>query len=297
MAHTLFVGDISLDLSLLVPHVPEPDEKVHCTGAQEGVGGVIANTAVAFARAGGDGILEVQIGDDLASRQVITAIGEEPLTLAPTVVPGLLCRVVTVLEPHGEKRLLLYPGVSLFPDAAVVENLQLTGILHLHTALFGPSGRRLIARARHLGVGWSLDLEPATFGQNIEELADVLDGAELVFVNDRAAQKLGNDPVGLLQAMGVKSVVRTLGAQGAEFHSGGSIIRAVPPSGLPIVDTTGAGDCLAGWFLAGRAAGIGADLALSRAVRAASISCGRLGAQSAYPTAAEIENLAIAEEI
>ena len=290
MAHTLFVGDISLDLSLLAPHMPAPDEKVHCTGSTEGIGGVVTNTAVAFGRAGGDAVLFTSLGTDHASGQMRREAAALPLDYRPAIVPGGLCRVVTVIEPHGEKRLLLYPGVTIYPEAEQIEALSLDGMAHVHTACFGPGAALLIARARELGLSWSIDLEPATFAAGIEGLADVLDGAKLAFINERAANAIGEDPVGRLRGIGVGTVVRTRGPLGAELHDGDSVLSATPPTGLDIVDTTGAGDCLAGWFLAGMAAGWSMERVLARAVTAATIACTRVGAQTAYPTLPEIEN-------
>lgn len=289
MAQTLFVGDISLDLSLLAPHIPAPDEKVHCTGSTEGIGGVVTNTAVAFGRAGGDAVLFTPLGTDHASAQMLQIAGSLPLDYRPAVVPGGLCRVVTVIEPHGEKRLLLYPGVTIYPELTPIEAFSLEGIGHVHTACFGPGATRLIERARGLGLSWSIDLEPATFPAGIETLADVLDGANIVFLNERAAGSLGDDPVDRLRTLGVGAVVRTRGPLGAEWHDGDVVLTAAPPKGLDIVDTTGAGDCLAGWFLAGLSAGWPMQRVLDRAVAAASIACTRVGAQTAYPTLPEIE--------
>ena len=54
----MFVGAISVDLTMTVDHVPAPDEKVHA----ESSGGVVANAAVACARAGGRVRLVFQVG-------------------------------------------------------------------------------------------------------------------------------------------------------------------------------------------------------------------------------------------
>jgi len=292
----LFVGDISLDLSLSASHIPVPDEKVHCSSAFEGIGGVVTNTAVAFVKAGGQAILVVQVGDDPASEAVGSQLAYAGLDFRPRHVAGGLCRVVTILEPHGEKRLLLYPGVSIFPDEATVASLDLTAASHLHTSCFGSAAYSLVQRARDAGMTWSIDLEPATFAGSIEVVADVLDGADVVFVNDRAAEAIGPNPLQCLRSLGVKSIVRTRGPLGAELHTGDTVIAARLPAGLPIIDTTGAGDCLAGWFLSGCAAGWSRATALGRAVNAATFSCGRVGAQTGYPTLEDIQNFPIKTE-
>ena len=296
MKQSLFVGDISLDLSLSASHIPAPDEKVHCSSAAEGVGGVITNTAMAFAKAGGEAVLAVQLGEDDASRTIHGQLRHPGLHFRPIHVPGGLCRVVTILEPHGEKRLLLYPGVSIFPDEPVAAAIDLAGMSHLHTACFGSAAHVLVERARAAGLSWSLDLEPATFGGGIETLADILSGCAIAFVNDRAAQAIGPDAVQRLHAMGVQAVIRSRGPLGAEYHGRGRALVARPPAGLPILDTTGAGDCLAGWFLAGQAAGWPIETALARAVTAATLSCARIGAQTGYPGLAEVQSFPIKTE-
>lgn len=296
MSRYLFVGDISLDLSMSAPHVPAPDEKVHCSGIAEGIGGVVTNTAVAFAGAGGHPTLVTQLGDDLASRSMLAHMHELALDFRPATIPGALCRVVTILEPHGEKRLLLYPGVSIYPDADVVANIDLSGFSHIHTSFFGAAAHRLVERARFENLSWSIDLEPATFSGGIDELADALSGAAVVFVNDRAAAALGDDPVAKLHAMGAQTIIRSRGADGAELHQDGGVIAARPPLGVPIVDTTGAGDCLAGWFLAGKAAGWPSEITLGRAVIAATLSCRSVGAQSGYPSLEDVKSYSVNTE-
>ncbi|WP_251977178.1 carbohydrate kinase family protein [Salinicola avicenniae] len=285
MTRILVIGDISLDLTLTTPHVPAPDEKVVCHDLKEGLGGVAANTAIAAARAGVDVVFAGCLGDDDASRAARHALQDAPLELRLSVRSGALCRAVTMVEPAGEKRLLLYPGLSIYPPRDAIEALDLDDIDHLHTAIYGDAGFRLIERARDRGITWSLDLEPATFPDGITQLACVIEGAEYVLVNDRAAEAIGPDAVGSLVDMGARHVIRTMGAKGASLHDAGKrqIAHVATPEGLPIVDTTGAGDCLAGWLLRSRQAGHTLETALTDAVMAATRACGRLGTQDAFP--------------
>lgn len=287
MTRILIVGDISLDLTLTTPHVPAPDEKVICHSLHEGLGGVAANTAIAAARAGVDTVFAGCLGSDDASRVARHALQEEPLELRLSVRPGALCRAVTMVEPVGEKRLLLYPGLSIYPPRDAIETLVLDDIDHLHTAVYGAAGVRLIERARDHGITWSLDLEPATFPDGITQLASVIEGAEYVLVNDRAADAIGPDAVGRLIDMGARNVIRTMGPDGASLHDARKrqIARVAAPADLPVVDTTGAGDCLAGWLLRSRQPGHTLETALADAVVAATRACGRLGTQDAFPYA------------
>jgi ribokinase len=68
----------------------------------------------------------------------------------------------------------------------------------------------------------------------------------------------------------------------APIHIGGHKVATL--------DTTGAGDCLAGWFAAELAAGRSLEDAARRANAAAAISVTRAGAGSSMPTRSEAEN-------
>jgi len=294
MGRILFAGDITWDQAFRLTHLPAADEKLHASGFAEGLGGVACNAAVAAARAGAGVALLAAIGDDAPAQTARALLAAEGVLswLAPH--PGPTCRVVTLVEPHGEKRLVLYPGVSLYPGPDDVALIDWREIGHLHTAIYGPAGRALVAAARQAGRSWSLDLEPATFAAGIGTLAAEIDGAQAVFVNDRAAAAIGGDAAAVLGGMGAHRVIRTRGAAGASLHETGGNGRATslavaPPPGIDIVDTTGAGDCLAGWYLAGTARGQTPFAALEAAVTAATFSCSHPGTQPGFPTLREFE--------
>lgn len=279
----LFVGDASLDLTLRIPRVPEPDEKIRVDTIAEAPGGVVTNAAVAASRTGARVRLLLNLGSDFASETFEKCISNETLSMEAEHGQGALCRATILLDRDGEKRLLLCPGQSMYPTLAQVENTDLTNVGWVHTASYDiVAATRLAARCRTAGIPWSVDLEPATFPNGIASLAPVLSGAATVFCNNRAADRLGRDPVGALRDLGVLSVVATRGPAGAVlYQSGDTVAVAAPP--VTLLDTTGAGDCLAGWFVAERLRGTSPADAMRRAVAAATFSCGRLGAYASFP--------------
>ncbi|HEY0208926.1 carbohydrate kinase family protein [Acerihabitans sp.] len=280
----LFVGDISLDTTLSMAAIPQPDEKVLARITSESAGGVVSNAALACRMAGADVRLALETGDDLVADPLLHGLRQSGLRVIGRKMPGRTCRAIILLEPHGEKRLLLEPGVSLYPSLEWVKTLDLDGIDWVHTAAYGEGAWHLIEQCRKAGCKWSLDLEPATFAQGLEPLYPLLAGAEAVFCNQRALRQLGDDAVARLLALKVNAVVCTLGPQGARYVSAAEDIRARYPVEPVIVDTTGAGDCLAGWFIAGRLAGKSVQRSLTQAVFAATYSCGGMGAQPSYPS-------------
>ncbi|WP_213992308.1 carbohydrate kinase family protein [Sodalis sp. dw_96] len=280
----LFVGDISLDTTLLMDKMPQPDEKLLVSITNEMPGGVVTNAALACRLAGAEVGLAVETGDDLFAESLLTPLRAAGIDVTGGRKPGRTCRAIVLLDAHGEKRLLLEPGVSMYPGAGMLSALDWREVGWLHTAVYSGAAESVIEHCRTAGIAWSIDLEPATFMGGLAPLHSVLDGAETVFCNQRALAQIGGDPVGQLLALGVKSVICTLGPQGARYVSAGACHHARFAGKAVVVDTTGAGDCLAGWYIARRLGGLSIPAALREAVYAATYSCGGMGAQSSYPT-------------
>ncbi|SEP95956.1 ribokinase [Faunimonas pinastri] len=285
----LFIGDVSWDLTFAVSHVPAPDEKVHAGALFASAGGVVVNAAVAASCAGARPTTLLRLGDDATGRLVEADLGAKGVRVRSTSVAGATCHVVIMIEPHGEKRMVLYPGVSMYPADELIVATDFSAAPWVHTSVYDRQAASLVVgKCREHGVRWSLDLEPATFPDGIETLSDHLDGAELVFCNARSAAQLGGDPVEILQGLGVRNVVLTLGPDGAAWHGRQGTFSVAAPHGK-VVDTTGAGDCLAGWLIAELLADTAPEIALRNAVAAATLSCGIAGAQASYPTRAQVE--------
>ena len=121
----------------------------------------------------------------------------------------------------------------------------------------------ILRRAREAGLIVSLDTDWDTEGQ-WAELIDPLCGLiDYFFVNTLEGRCLtgSSDPRGIaehLRGRGAGAVIVKTGRRGcAVFHEGGSFRS--PAFDAPVVDTTGAGDCFCGGFLAGLARGAGLE--------------------------------------
>ncbi|HWA79083.1 MAG TPA: PfkB family carbohydrate kinase, partial [Acetobacteraceae bacterium] len=146
----------------------------------------------------------------------------------------------------------------------------------------------LVRRARARGARILLNLAPPR-----RLPADVLAALDLLLVNeDEAGWLAGNlgtaaDAPSLAAKLGI-AVVRTLGAGGAEAAGWGERIR-LPAFPVNVIDTTGAGDCLAGVLAAALDRGCGLREGLARAIAAAGLCCARAGSQGSLPIAAETD--------
>ncbi|MBP0446112.1 1-phosphofructokinase [Roseomonas sp. SSH11] len=223
-------------------------------------------------------------------------------------VPGSTRTNVKIVEDDERVTDLNFPGfaVDAAAEAALLQALREAAAEAGWVALCGslPKGAspdlhaRLLAEARRAGAKVLLDASGAPFAAGLaagpdcikpngEELGALL-GERIEGVADAVAA------IGKVQARGVRTVIVSLGAEGAVFAEGDKRVHAV---GRPRVlrSTVGAGDAMvAGWLMGGLR---GLDLA-ERARLATAFS---LGALSTFgprlPDAAEIASLANAVEV
>ncbi|HEY1205519.1 MAG: carbohydrate kinase family protein [Bryobacteraceae bacterium] len=140
----------------------------------------------------------------------------------------------------------------------------------------------ILGRAHAAGLATSVDTGWDSLGRWIEDLAPGLPWTDLLFVNQDEAQRLGgasdirNAAHRLLEG-GARTVVVKLGAQGCAVFDAAGELR-VPAFDVAVVDTTGAGDCFAGAFLAAIERGLGRAEAARFANASAALSVQRLGA-------------------
>jgi 2-dehydro-3-deoxygluconokinase len=176
------------------------------------------------------------------------------------------------------------------PDAFVegVGILLVTGV----TLAISPSAAAAArdaadrARARGARIAFVVNHRPA-LDPDAALLRDWAAAADIVItsVEDAAAV---SGIAALCDDDDPREVVLTAGGEPASVRwPGGRERRAVPAA--PVVDAAGAGDALAGAYLASRLAGLQPPAALARGVVAASLSVARAGCAASYPTAAELE--------
>jgi sulfofructose kinase len=310
----LCVGHAAYDLVYSVDHHPEADEKCLASGLLMCGGGPAANAAVTVARLGGIAAFAGYLGRDvfgdmhfeeLLSEGVITSMvvrGRHPTPLSSIIVkPGGKRTVIThkgsppVLEPDQVDFTRVRPGAILFdghqPAISVplarkarTENIPTildAGSVHKGTTELAPLCGYLAASekcARDL----SGEKDPARALGFLARIAPVavitLGEAGLVWAYGTVGPASRN--VEIAQASG-----------GGRRDSGN---QAPPPRRLgafPVdaVDTTGAGDIFHGAFALRIARGEKIPGALRYASAAAALGCTGLGARTAIPAKAEVE--------
>ena len=293
----LVIGSSNTDLVLTCRALPRPGETLLGGDFRQSHGGKGANQAVAAARAGGKVVFVGARGDDDFGRSAAAALKVEGIDVRRFAIkPGAPSGVALILV-GGRTRENLIGVAASANDALGVDDLRAleaefpkAGVVvaQLETPL--PAVREAARLARRHGVPFLLNPAPARVlpGALLKQV-DVLTPNE----HEAAAMTGIGDPrrAGLrLFRQGCRHVVITLGAKGALLVDGDGV-RLFPAPKVKPVDTVGAGDCFTGWLAVGLAERLPIAAAIGRALRAASLSVTRPGAQDAMPRRRELDSL------
>jgi len=263
---------------------------------RQGYGGDAANTAVMAARLGGARFCG-RVGDDalgrlllefwrrsgVDTRSVVTDDGPTGIYVNERLAGGG-CRFHYHRRGSAGSRLSSDDVTDAFLDG--LGALHFTGVTLAISTSAAAAARLAARRARERGtiVSFAVNHRPA-LRPDARELSAAAHGADIVFVSSEESELVFGAGA---PSTAAQEVVHTLGADGAvAFVKGEEIRIAAPP--VASVDASGAGDALAGVYLAERVAGVPAERALTRAVAAATLSCRSFGAALSYPDAAELD--------
>ena len=285
-------GSINMDLVVTAERHPKVGETVPGRELHVLPGGKGANQALAAARLGARARLVGKIGRDGFGDRLFSFLNEQGLDLDFTTRTGQAGTGTALIVVAGaDNSIVVVPGANGLLTPADVEIVPIAAGDVLVSQFEIPEATILTFFARGKRAGATTVLNPAPAKRcapALLALADVLvvNETELAFFLDTAVK----DVVGAareLRARADQIVVVTLGAAGAVAITGEREISA-PGREVPVVDTTGAGDCFVGALAARLAAGDDLENALHYANVAASLSVQRLGAATSMPTAAEI---------
>ncbi len=287
-------GSVNIDHVHRVPHFPRAGETLADLGYARHLGGKGLNQAIAARRAGASVRMAGAIGTDgLWIAERLAAEGIDIANLA--VLDAPTGHAVIYVAPDGENSIVIHAGANRAMEPGLVDRALAAAapgdwwLVQNETAHVRESAER--ARAAGLRVAFAA----APFDAALT--AGMLGVADLLALNEVEALDLcratGSDP----ESWPVAAVLITLGAQGVRLiaaegwpaASGAKTAIERPARIVEVCDTTGAGDCFLGCFLASLDMGLPAAAALDRATLAAAISVTRPGAADAMPTAAEIE--------
>lgn len=291
----LGVGDADVDLFLATPSLPGHDEKVLGRLLGEFPGGIVANFCHAAARLGARTALATVVGDDAYGGMALAGLRRAGVNLDLTRVKrgGRTYFCVVFLDATGEKALTVVETDCMAPrpDDVDLERFARARLVHLMASNLEDT-IRFARAAKTRGALVSLDVEPTTVGADPTRFDELLASVDLVFPNLAGLRRLaaGDELAGArrLLARGPRLVVVTMGAAGCLVVSTDGTAR-VPAIRVPVVDTTGAGDCFNGAFVAAYLRGWEPARCARFASAAAAIAVQQVGGQTGAPTWVEVE--------
>ncbi|SDT11124.1 ribokinase [Nocardioides scoriae] len=289
MGTVLVVGGVNQDVTVRAPVRPGGGETVVGDGPQVSGGGKGANQAAAAAYAGARVLLCAVVGDDAAGREQLAQLQAARVDTSrvrrdPTTATGT---ALIVLTPDGENSIVVGAGANALLSgddvrAALTDGSGEAGSPAVDVVLGQnePGAEPVDAAAREAvarGVRFVLNPAP-TAGLHPDTLA----AADPLVVNEHEAADLlrehGADLAAhapaadlarpLAERLGCRSVVVSLGSQGAVVVTGRTELRVSSPR-VAAVDTTGAGDVLVGTIAAMLADGTPLAEAVTEACSAA----------------------------
>ncbi|MBX7546705.1 ribokinase [Streptomyces sp. NPDC004232] len=292
----LVVGSANADLVIDVERRPAAGETVLGGDLAVHPGGKGANQAVAAARLGADTALLARVGDDGHGRLLLDSLRAAGVDTVGVLVGGAPTGVALItVDPSGDNSIVVSPGA----------NARLT-----------PADVRAAGSLFHASrvVSAQLEIPLETVAEVVRQLppdtrfvlnpspprplpAQVMAACDPLIVNEHEARiVLGDacvsdepaDWAKLLLARGPRSVVVTLGAEGALVCDSSGVTR-VPSVKVDAVDTTGAGDAFTAALAWKLGSGASPAEAAGYAARVGAAAVTKRGAQESYPTAREVD--------
>jgi sugar/nucleoside kinase (ribokinase family) len=233
------------------------------------VGGAALHITLAAARAGQCAAPIAVIGNDLA--WILRAPELAALDLRQVAVAdGPSCSFTMTYDQAGDLQAVdCHYGVATRLTKHAAGVLSRADYAHLHVCCRRPLDVALIlAGLVDREAAFSVDFYSPSAPALLPAAAPALPHAHIVFVNAAEYQHLAaiTDPAAL------RMIVVTDGPRPVRLLTGGRpIVQIRPPPG-PVVEATGAGDTLAGCFLAAYLIGLDHATALRHAVEAATAS-------------------------
>lgn len=289
------MGGSAVDLILSVPRLPKPDEKLVAEYVGRVGGGFIANTACASARLGLHVGWTGQVGDDDNGNYLLDEFKHYGIDYSTVSIHNEKTTdfCVILIDPTGERTILVVPTLWTPPllKNEVIHSLRNTRIAYSMPR--EPEWFLPFAQTVHEGGGKvAIDIEDNAPVSGNDLISD-LHQTDIIFCNKNGLHFITNlnnqdKSIEFILSLGVKTIVVTRGKDGASVYAPGEN-HHIDGFSVPVVDSTGAGDCFHAAFIYGLLANWPLKQSLHFANAAGAISVQQQGARGALPTSAEIE--------
>jgi ribokinase len=295
----IVIGSSNTDMVIRSQKMPRPGETVLGGDFMMNQGGKGANQAVAVAKLGGNTMFIGKIGNDIFGKQTVEMLGKLGIDTTHVTISDRPSGVALInVDASGENSIAVASGANadLTPadiDAAEndIANAALI-IMQLESPLETVEYAAKVAK-KH-GVTVILNPAPApaqplsaSLLENVDIIIPNKTEAEIISGIEISDEESEQRAINAIHAMGIKTVIFTLGSKGALLCEDGTS-QLIPTFKVKAIDTTAAGDTFCGAFCVAISEGRPIRDAILFANRAGSITVTRMGAQQSIPTRDEI---------
>jgi ribokinase len=295
----LVIGSANMDMVIQSDHFPSPGETIIGGTFSLVPGGKGANQAVAAARLGGEVSFISQLGKDLFGQQNLANYQQEGINtshiqLNPDKPSGVA--LITV-DKSGENTIIVAPGANEALSIKDIHNainlFEIADIILIQLEIQIPVVCEACRMAFDMGKKIILNPAPATVIPEAtyphlfmitpnETETEIMTGLKVSNLQSAREACLK------LQEKGVPNVIITMGAAGAYVHTS-EFQGIIPTEKVEVKDTTAAGDTFNGALAVALAKEHGIQEAVKFALKAATLSVQRFGAQTSIPFSNELE--------
>ena len=284
-------GSINLDFVYRVQALVRPGETVQSLSLERFAGGKGFNQSLALARAGAAVRHVGSVGED--GRWLVEMLETEGVDIRNVeVVPTPTGQAIIQVSERGENSIVVHGGANRELSNAQMERacadlgdrdwVLLQNETNASEFVFAEASKR----------GFRVILNPSPLDSSLLDLP--LDRVDTFLINEVEGEALAgeDDPERVLVAMRKRfptaDIVLTLGDQGAAFSGRDGTAAYARAENVAVIDTTGAGDTFAGFYLAAVLAGANPQSALAAGCRAAAHCVSRPGAAPSIPLASDL---------
>jgi len=294
----LVIGSSNTDMVIKTSHLPVLGETVLGGTFFMNAGGKGANQAVAAARLGGNVSFIAKTGDDIFGTQAIELFQSEGIDTSciltdPQHPSGVA--LITV-DANGENCIVVAPGANAALTPNDLKNatakLDTASIILMQLETPVNTVEYVAAIAGERKINFVLNPAPACKLPD-----DLLRNVSVITPNQKEAEMLtgvkinegssAEKAAGILYDKGIKTVIITMGVQGALLLQNGNCKMIEAPK-VAAIDTTAAGDIFNGALVVALSENKSMEEAVKFACKAAAISVTRLGAQASAPYRNEV---------
>lgn len=284
-------GSTNIDIIFKVDHIVLPGETISSSSLSRSIGGKGANQSVGASFAGEATVYHVgKIGPDGAFiPPILEEKGVDTTFLREGTTPT--GQALIQVSKEGQNAIVLYAGGNKeFTHKEIDETLTLSKegdwvllqneINELDT---------IIRKCKEKGM--NICFNPAPFDESVTSLP--LELLDVLVLNEVEAEGLTStsDPyesLDILTSMYNEcQIIITLGKDGVMHKKGNSPITTFGIWDVPVIDTTAAGDCFIGTYIARISLGDTVQEALKKASAASSVTVMREGAIPSIPSPGE----------